>query len=169
MAYQKELLANRLFANLDQVQIQEALDFFDTVVTYERFALIIKEGDNDSKLYAIEAGELIIKAGGKEVASLTVGDIVGEVGFIASGKRTANVFAGPNGATLRIITPKSFREFGRMNPYVAFVISQNINFLLASKLQRTNLLLKETIARLQGMEEARSQSVFKRLLGSFGV
>lgn len=169
------LVENRLFVNLSPVQLEQAASFFTRKADYNRYELFIKEGATDSMLYLIERGSAIIKVGGKEVGGLNVGDIIGEVGFIASGKRTANVFAGQDGVSLTVITPQLFRQFGAKAPEAALIISQNINFLLASKLQRTNQILREMATQIQEYEKQRSrdekqgQSVFKRIFGSFGT
>jgi len=56
--------------------------------------LLIRAGDADSTLFAVEHGHLDIVAGNNVVATVGPGDVLGEVSFIDDSPRTVSVRAG---------------------------------------------------------------------------
>ncbi len=180
MNYQAMLHSNRLFVNLTQDQLDWALRFFPEVVSFGPYEQIVREREADNALYLLETGQAIVRVAGREVGGLTAGDIFGEVGFIASGRRSASVFAAQEGCTLRIVRRERFQEFGQLHPDAAWVMSENINALLAGKLQRTNQTLRDTLARVEELDAAKEESdaaaaeeqqpsLLRRLLGGLGT
>ncbi len=166
------LSQNRIFMDVAPKDIAAARAFFARLDRFDPYQRILREGDADSDLYLIEAGTVIVKIGGKELGTLEAGEIMGEVGFVASGRRTANAFAGPEGALLRVVSPQDLRAFAEQRPVAAFTMAMNLAALIAGKLQRSNQSLRTLIdeARERGAEpEAGSQSVWQRLSSMFGA
>ena len=54
---------------------------------------IIEEGDFNMVAYIVEAGEAEVVVGGKSIASVSAGEMIGEVGFFSRGAATATVRA----------------------------------------------------------------------------
>lgn len=142
------LTENRLFVGLSPEQRQRALAFFDQRVAYEPHELIVRQGDDDRTLFLIEVGDVAVRLGGRHLATLPAGDIFGEVGFVSGGRRTASVFAGTAGCTLRLVPHTRFRQFGLTQTSAAWLMSESITFLLSGKLRRANLALREAFTRL---------------------
>lgn len=174
------LHANRLFVNLSPDQLDRALTFFPELVSFGPYDQIVREREADNALFLLEQGQAIVRVAGREVGGLVAGDIFGEVGFIASGRRSASVFAAREGCTVRIVRRVRFQELGREHPDAAWVMSENINALLAGKLQRTNQTLRETLERVEQLDAAQQEqpgeepgqerpSLLRRLLGGIGT
>lgn len=169
-------MTTSLFEGLDPDRLQRVLAFFDQVLSYDPYDLIMLEGETGTSLLLIEKGNALIKVGGKEVGALETGDCVGEVGFVTGRPRTASVFAGSGGCSARLIQPDDFDRFGLFDPSAALCIAQNVNRLLAAKLTRANQSFRELLGELEDAErerselrEARAQSFFQRLLGGLGT
>ncbi len=148
MRYLNQLAENRLFVGLTPEQRQRALALFDRRVVYEPHELVVHEGEVDRTLFLIEVGDVAVRLGGRHLATLPAGDVFGEVGFVSGGSRTASVFAGPSGCTLRLVAHTRFRQLGIHQPAAAWAMSESITFLLSGKLRRANLALREAFGRL---------------------
>ncbi len=169
-------MTTSLFHGLDEDRLKRVLAFFDQVLSYDPYDLIMLEGETGSSLLVIEKGNALVKVGGKEVGTLESGDCVGEVGFVTGRPRTASVYAGPTGCSARLLAPDDFERFGLFDPSAALVIAQNINRLLAAKLTRANQSFREVLGDLADAErerselrESRAQSFFQRVFGSLGT
>ena len=62
-------------------------------VTVERGGTLIREGEEGDTAYLVADGELEVSAGGRKLATLGRGDIVGEIALLRGGPRTAEVVA----------------------------------------------------------------------------
>ena len=78
------------------------------------------------------------------------------------------------------LRPELVLELGQAHPDAAWVMSENINALLAGKLQRTNQTLRETLERVEQLDAAQEgqkteqgeqaqPSLLRRLLGGIGT
>ena len=63
--------------------------------------LLVHEGDYSYDLIVIETGTADVIKGGKVIASLGPGDVLGEMGMLTGGRRTADVVAT---SPMRLIT-----------------------------------------------------------------
>ncbi len=165
-----------LFAGLTAEQLSEVKRFFRRVQIWEAYDRILLEGDVGDELLVIEEGAALIKVGGREVGALDQGESVGEVGFVAGGSRTASVYAGPRGATTRLLSRQEFAVFGERQPQIALILSENVSRLLASKLRRANQTFREALGELADAEreqekkrERQTQSLLQRVFGGFGA
>jgi CRP/FNR family transcriptional regulator, cyclic AMP receptor protein len=81
-----------LFADLtDEERAEVAACLHD--VTVDAGAAITVQGDNAWQLFVIEAGEAEVRRDGDVVRTIGPGDVVGEIGLLATGTRTASVVA----------------------------------------------------------------------------
>jgi CRP/FNR family cyclic AMP-dependent transcriptional regulator len=55
--------------------------------------ILMKEGDYSTELIAVEEGTADVIQGGKKIASLKQGDLIGEMGLLAREPRNADVIA----------------------------------------------------------------------------
>ena len=62
-------------------------------VTIESGAMITVEGDNAWQLFVIESGEAEVRRDGAVLRKVGPGDVLGEIGLLATGTRTASVVA----------------------------------------------------------------------------
>jgi NTE family protein len=72
---------------------REALAACMREVTVDAGTPLVTEGDNAYELFVIEAGNAEVRKDDKVVRTLGPGDVVGEIGLLATGTRTASVVA----------------------------------------------------------------------------
>jgi CRP-like cAMP-binding protein len=105
------------FAALSQEQREALADAFDEVEipAGER---ITSQGDFAYEFFAIEDGTARVEQDGEVIAVLGPGDCFGEIGLLATGRRTAAVVAE---TPMRILAmfDQSFRRFDREMPAFA--------------------------------------------------
>jgi CRP/FNR family transcriptional regulator, cyclic AMP receptor protein len=81
-----------LFADLtEQERAEVAATLRD--VTVDAGANITVQGDNAWQLFVIESGEAEVRRDGEVVRTVGPGDVLGEIGLLATGTRTASVVA----------------------------------------------------------------------------
>jgi CRP-like cAMP-binding protein len=106
-----------LFAPLSREERETLADSFDEVEVPagER---ITSQGDFAYEFFAIEEGTARVEQDGEVIATLGPGDCFGEIGLIATGRRTAAVVAE---TPMRILAmfDQSFRRFDREMPAFA--------------------------------------------------
>ena len=100
---QKFELARQLefFNDFSDAEVEEVLE----VALWETFSdgeRIMAEGDLEESFSIILSGDVSIRVGEKPIASLTKGDCVGEMGYLAEDKRTASVVAAGDVSLLKI-------------------------------------------------------------------
>jgi CRP-like cAMP-binding protein len=76
------------------------------------------EGDNAYELFVIEEGEAEVQREGETIATLTAGDVCGEIGVLVTGTRRATVVAT---TPMRLIAmfAKDFKQVERSVPALA--------------------------------------------------
>ena len=62
-------------------------------VTVEAGEMLTVQGDNAWQLFVIQSGEAEVRRNGEVVRTAGPGDVLGEIGLIATGTRTASVVA----------------------------------------------------------------------------
>jgi CRP-like cAMP-binding protein len=106
-----------VFAALSQEQRETLADAFDEVEVPagER---ITSQGDFAYEFFAVEDGTARVEQDGEIIATLGPGDCFGEIGLLATGRRTAAVVAE---TPMRILAmfDQSFRRFDREMPAFA--------------------------------------------------
>ena len=89
------------FNDFSDAEVEEVLD----VALWESFSdgeRIMAEGEVDESFSIILSGEVSIRVGDRPIASLSKGDCVGEMGYLAEDKRTASVVANGDVSLLKI-------------------------------------------------------------------
>lgn len=102
---------------------------------------LIRAGDLDSRLFAVEDGHLDIVAtrDGKDIVVATVGpgDVLGEVSFIDDSPRTVSVRAGEENATVRAWNKKALSEALAFDPQLLAKFAVALSELLVERLRDT--------------------------------
>ena len=86
------LTAIPLFSSLSPEEARR-LATFATETSAAEGQILMKEGDYSTELIAIEEGTADVIKGGKKIASLKAGDLIGEMGLIEREPRSADVIA----------------------------------------------------------------------------
>ena len=86
------LTAIPLFSQLSPDEAKR-LAAFATETSAAEGQILVKEGDYSTELIAIEEGTADVIRGGKKIASLKQGDLIGEMGLLAREPRNADVIA----------------------------------------------------------------------------
>jgi CRP/FNR family transcriptional regulator, cyclic AMP receptor protein len=86
------LTAIPIFSELSE-QEAKRLATFATETSAAEGQILIKEGDYSVELIAIEEGTADVIRGGKKIASLSPGDLIGEMGLLERRPRNADVIA----------------------------------------------------------------------------
>jgi CRP/FNR family transcriptional regulator, cyclic AMP receptor protein len=93
---------------------REALAGCMREVTVEAGSSLVTQGDNAYELFVIEAGDAEVRKDDKVVRTLGPGDVVGEIGLLATGTRTASVVATSPLRLLAMFTREYKQLEGRM-------------------------------------------------------
>jgi CRP-like cAMP-binding protein len=86
------LTAIPLFSDLSPEEARR-LSAFATETSAAEGQILMKEGDYSTELIAIEEGTADVIQGGKKIASLKDGDLIGEMGLLSREPRNADVIA----------------------------------------------------------------------------
>ncbi len=106
-----------LFAELDDSE-RAAVAACTREVTIEPGATVATEGDNAYEFFVIEAGEAEVRKGGEVIRSVRRGDVVGEIGLLATGTRTASVVATTRMSLVAMFSHE-FKEIETRMPAIA--------------------------------------------------
>ncbi len=93
---------------------REALAASMREVTVDAGTSLVTQGDNAYELFVIEAGDAEVRKDDKVVRTLGPGDVVGEIGLLATGTRTASVVATSRLRLLAMFTREFKQLEGRM-------------------------------------------------------
>jgi len=88
----QRLKAIPLFSQLSE-QEAKRLATFASETSIAEGQILMKEGDYSTELIAVEEGTADVIQGGKKIASLGPGDLIGEMGLLAREPRNADVIA----------------------------------------------------------------------------
>ncbi|MCB8836727.1 cyclic nucleotide-binding domain-containing protein [Aurantimonas sp. VKM B-3413] len=137
-----------LFAGIEPTRLKLIAYTSDTVA-YRAGQTLCRQGDPGDAAYVIVEGEAAVsiatEAGDYELATLKVGDIVGEVAILCDVPRTATVTARTGLSALRI-RKEAFLELVRQFPEIATEVMRG----LAVRLSRTN----DELARARNLASA---------------
>jgi CRP/FNR family transcriptional regulator, cyclic AMP receptor protein len=86
------LTAIPIFSELSAEEAKR-LSTFATETSAAEGQMLMKEGDYSVELIAIEEGTADVVQGGKKIASLHAGDLIGEMGLLERRPRNADVIA----------------------------------------------------------------------------
>jgi CRP-like cAMP-binding protein len=88
----KRLTAIPIFSELSEAEAKR-LATFATETSAAEGQILMKEGDYSVELIAIEEGTADVIQGGKKIASVGKGDLIGEMGLLEHRPRNADVIA----------------------------------------------------------------------------
>jgi CRP-like cAMP-binding protein len=86
------LKAIPLFSDLSDEEARR-LAAFATETSVAEGQILMKEGDYSTELIGIEEGAARVEKGGREIAMLGKGDLIGEMGLLSHEPRSASVIA----------------------------------------------------------------------------
>jgi len=89
------------FNDFSDSELEEVLAA-STWVRFGEGEALIEEGDTEEAFYVIVSGDVSVIIGGREIGTLTKGDCVGEMGYLARIKRSASVVARGDVSTIKI-------------------------------------------------------------------
>jgi CRP-like cAMP-binding protein len=96
-----------LFANLSKAQLGVVSRAADEMAVTDG-EMLARQGAAGDEAFVVIAGELTVRRNGRKVATLSAGDVVGEMALIDGGTRSADVVAAGDGGVLVMHR----REFG---------------------------------------------------------
>ncbi|XP_077596111.1 cGMP-dependent protein kinase 1 isoform X4 [Stigmatopora nigra] len=88
----KSIQKNDFLSRLDDEQIAMMVDLLETLAI-ARGGEVIREGSEGDSMYIVAAGELLVTQSGRDLRTLTGGDVFGELAILYNCKRTATVKA----------------------------------------------------------------------------
>jgi CRP-like cAMP-binding protein len=98
---------------------------------------LIKEDDFGNEMFIILNGSVDVIIGSNEkIATLEVGDVVGEVGFVKNIRRTATVIATTNIVVL-VLNAKDIENSISSYPKIYSKLYRNISIILGTRLANT--------------------------------
>jgi CRP/FNR family transcriptional regulator, cyclic AMP receptor protein len=82
--------------------------------------VVTTPSDSSSRyeFFVIEAGEAEVRRGGEVIASVRQGDVVGEIGLLVTGTRTASIVA-TTPMTLVAMFSREFKQIEKRMPAIA--------------------------------------------------
>lgn len=98
---------------------------------------LIRAGDHDATLFAVEEGSLDIVGKDNVLATVGPGDVLGEVSFIDDSPRTVSVRAGEDNAVVRAWEKKTLSEALAFEPQLLAKFSVALCELLVERLRDT--------------------------------
>jgi CRP-like cAMP-binding protein len=81
--------------------------------------LIIKKGARSSSLFIVMSGAVEVRDGGRVLAVLGAGEVLGEIGFLLASPRTADVYAASERVRILSTDEKTLRQLIELNPKVS--------------------------------------------------
>jgi|SRR5689334_20072347 len=121
-----------LFASLTAEE-RERLASCLREVTVEAGTSLATQGDNAYEVFFIEAGEAEVRRDGEVLATLAAGDVLGEIGILVTGTRTASVVATSPMRVLALFT----REFKRVEQDMPELV-RSVRRTMADRVERTS-------------------------------
>jgi CRP-like cAMP-binding protein len=105
-----------LFADLDDAQRAEVAGC-TREVSVAAGDTLTAQGDNAYEFFVIEAGEAEVHKDGQMIGTVGQGDVVGEIGLLATGARTASIVA-TTPMTLVAIFSRDFKQLEKRVPAI---------------------------------------------------
>lgn len=137
----RDVLANSpLFAGMSPYRIRKAI-LLSEIVPFKAGDRLVAQGSRGSDMYLIIAGQAAVSldgpAGATRLATLDVGAVLGEVGFVQEQERTANVDALTDGEML-VFNAEKVRQNMRLYPRISSQLNLNIARILGARLAATS-------------------------------
>ena len=113
----ERLAALPLYADLDDAARAEVAAC-TREVRIDAGATVATQGDNAYEFFVIESGDAEVRRDGEAIAAVGPGEVVGEIGLLVTGTRTASIVASTD-MTLVAMFSREFRTLARMHPAIA--------------------------------------------------
>jgi hypothetical protein len=130
------LRALPFFEGLGDGELRKIARLF-TQKLYRPGERVFNKGDVSNEAYVIMRGQIdiVLEEGAKPIATLTNGQILGEMAFLDPSPRTAMAIA--NQASILIVIQRSeFNELVQREPHLGMVVVRNIAVELTSRLRK---------------------------------
>jgi CRP-like cAMP-binding protein len=116
--------------------------------TFEEGETMVSVLNNSQEMFVVLSGEAKVivtsKSGSKrEIDSLGVGDVVGEMAFLNNAPRSADVVVKKNVEAL-VLSPESIKKVIKADSKIAAQVYQNLSSLVARRLTQTTKKVFET-------------------------
>jgi CRP-like cAMP-binding protein len=122
-----------LFAELSDEQRAEVAACAREVAV-EAGATVAAQGENAYEFFVIASGEAEVRRGGELIATLAEGDVVGEIGLLVTGTRTASIVA-TTPMTLVAMFSREFKQIEKSMPAIA----ASLRSTMRERVARTSL------------------------------
>jgi CRP/FNR family cyclic AMP-dependent transcriptional regulator len=122
-----------LFADLDDGERAEVAAC-TREVTVAAGATLAAEGDNAYEFFVIESGDAEVHKDGELIGMVGPGDVVGEIGLLVTGARTASIVA-TTPMTLVAMFSRDFKQIETRMPTIA----QSLRATIRERVARTSL------------------------------
>ena len=129
----ERLAALPLFADLDEADRREVAACTHEV-SVAAGETVATQGDNAYEFFVIESGEADVRRGDEVIASVGAGDVIGEMGLLVTGTRTASIVA----TTPMTLVAMFTREFRRIEDRVP-AIAERLRATMRERVARTHL------------------------------
>jgi CRP-like cAMP-binding protein len=149
------------FEPVDFLQEDRFVDVCDLLTTGEEDAVIDQDSEG-TDLYVIKSGRFVVSdTAGEElvIATLTEGDVFGEMSFLRSDSRSATVTCSSPGELLKF-SRESFDDLYRQDPMLAARVVITIARLLAKRLAQAD----STLSLLSDDSALRERYEIRRLM-----
>jgi CRP-like cAMP-binding protein len=113
----RRLASLPLFADLDDAQRAEVAAC-TREVSLAAGETLTAQGENAFEFFVIEAGEAEVHKDGENIGTVGQGDVVGEIGLLVTGARTASIVA-TTPMTLVAIFSREFKQLDQRMPAIA--------------------------------------------------
>lgn len=125
------------------------------VASYSPGDTIIKQGEDGTDICVILSGQADITVdkedGAQYIATISKGDIFGEMVLINETKRTANIICKEKCAVL-VLSFDNFYKFFSKNPKVFSLMVLNVTRLITKRLKHSNSVIQELNTKLGELE-----------------
>ena len=129
----ERLAALPLFADLDDADRGEVAACTHEV-SVAAGETVATQGDHAYEFFVIESGEADVRRGDGVIASVGAGDVIGEMGLLVTGTRTASIVATSPMTLVAMFT----REFRRIEDRVP-AIAERLRATMRERVARTHL------------------------------
>ncbi len=133
----------RLFDGLSEDEVQ-AVAARGHVIECAPGDRIIRQGQPARTVFVVLSGSLEVRSEDHLIGVKTPGDVVGELAFLLARRRTADVYAGAEGARVLSLDEQKFRQFVETPSHTAAQVLLNLSKVLALKLAETTALLRSS-------------------------
>lgn len=130
-----------LFEGLVEAEIQQVIAS-GYVIDCKTGDLVIKKGQVAQTVYVPLEGTLEVRNGSQLIAVVQTGEMLGEQAFLLGSRRSADVFAGSEGARVLSLNDRNLRKLIEKPERIAAILLLNISRSLALRLSQTTAELQ---------------------------